>query len=99
VNIGNPTETTVLELAERIRELCGSRSPIRFVERPVDDPQVRRPDTSLAQQLLGWRATTPPDEGLRQTVRWFRQRADGFDRVVEDSTAAPAQTRTEASPR
>jgi dTDP-glucose 4,6-dehydratase len=99
VNIGNPSETTVLELAEKIRELCGSRSPIRFVERPVDDPQVRRPDTSLAHQLLGWRATTPPDEGLRQTVRWFRQRADGFDQVVEKSAATPAQTRTEASPR
>ncbi|MFL6056837.1 MAG: UDP-glucuronic acid decarboxylase family protein [Actinoallomurus sp.] len=71
VNIGNPEEMTVLELAETIRDLAGSDSPIEFIDRPVDDPAVRRPDTSLARDRLGWRPTVPREVGLRRTLDWF----------------------------
>jgi dTDP-glucose 4,6-dehydratase len=71
VNIGNPEEMTVLELAETIRDLAGSDSPIQFIDRPVDDPAVRRPDTTLARERLGWRPTVPPEVGLRRTLDWF----------------------------
>jgi dTDP-glucose 4,6-dehydratase len=71
VNIGNPAEGTILELAETIRELAGSRSPVTFVERPTDDPTVRCPDTTLARELLGWRPVVPSEEGLRRTIDWF----------------------------
>jgi dTDP-glucose 4,6-dehydratase len=98
VNIGNPSETTMLELAERIRELCGSRSPITFVGRPVDDPQVRRPDTALAEQVLGWRARTPPEEGLRRTVSWFRERTTVQDAGQAASTPEMAPIAQEMTP-
>ncbi|MFI0424679.1 UDP-glucuronic acid decarboxylase family protein [Spongiactinospora sp. 9N601] len=71
VNIGNPEELTMLALAGLIRDMTGSRSPIRFIERPVDDPKVRRPDTSLAEEKLGWRPVVPVEEGLRRTIAWF----------------------------
>ncbi|MER7212121.1 UDP-glucuronic acid decarboxylase family protein [Streptosporangium sp. NPDC000239] len=71
VNIGNPAEVTMLELAHTIRDLAGSSSPIVFVPRPTDDPAVRRPDTGLAAARLGWQATVPAAEGLRRTIDWF----------------------------
>jgi dTDP-glucose 4,6-dehydratase len=71
VNIGNPEEMTVLRLAETIRDLADSNSPITFIDRPVDDPAVRRPDTALARERLGWRPTVPRAVGLRRTLRWF----------------------------
>ena len=71
VNIGGPEEITMLQLAERVRALTGSRSPIRFVPRPDDDPTVRRPDTTLARQALGWRPRVGWEEGLRHTIAWF----------------------------
>jgi dTDP-glucose 4,6-dehydratase len=71
MNIGNPEEMSVRELAERIRALTGSSSPIEFVERPVDDPGVRRPDCSLAERELGWRPQVGCDEGLARTIKWF----------------------------
>ncbi|MFI7442538.1 UDP-glucuronic acid decarboxylase family protein [Nonomuraea indica] len=71
VNIGNPDELTMLELATLVKELTGSSSPIEFIERPPDDPMVRRPDTSLAAERLGWRAVVPAAEGLRRTIAWF----------------------------
>jgi len=79
VNIGNPhTEITVMELAERIVEQSGSRSSIICVEptddRFVDDPQVRRPDITRARTLLGWEPRVPVDEGLAETIAYFRQR-------------------------
>ena len=72
VNIGNPHEMTVRRIAEDVVRLSGSRSPIRFVERPVDDPQVRRPDTALAERLLDWRPRVDWEEGLARTLDWFR---------------------------
>ncbi|MGV9539146.1 UDP-glucuronic acid decarboxylase family protein [Streptosporangium sandarakinum] len=71
VNIGNPTEITMLDLARTVIELTGSASPIRFIDRPADDPAVRRPDTTLAATRLGWRAEVGVTEGLRRTIAWF----------------------------
>ncbi|HEU4527174.1 MAG TPA: UDP-glucuronic acid decarboxylase family protein [Actinomycetota bacterium] len=72
VNLGNPNEVTVLELAELVREAAGSRSEIVFTQRPVDDPEVRRPDISLARSALGWEPVVPLREGLTRTVSAFR---------------------------
>lgn len=76
VNIGNPHELTMLELAELIRDITRSTSPIEFVPRPQDDPSVRRPDITLARRLLDWEPRVPVTEGLGQTVAWFRQHED-----------------------
>ncbi|MFF9494527.1 NAD-dependent epimerase/dehydratase family protein [Streptomyces flaveolus] len=71
MNIGGDDEITVLELARRIVELTGSGSRIRFVERPVDDPCRRKPDTTLARERLGWRPRVGWSEGLERTIGWF----------------------------
>ena len=71
VNIGNPTELSVRQIAEDVLAATGSASPIEYVERPVDDPQVRRPDTSLAERLLGWQPRVSWRKGLADTVEWF----------------------------
>jgi dTDP-glucose 4,6-dehydratase len=72
VNIGNPEETTIRELAITIRDLVGSRSRIVNVDRPVDDPEVRCPDISLARRVLGWEPAVPLEEGLSRTIEWAR---------------------------
>jgi dTDP-glucose 4,6-dehydratase len=68
VNIGNPDEYTLLQLAEAVIEVTGSSSQIVFEALPTDDPQVRQPDTTLAQQVLGWRPEVSLREGLRRTI-------------------------------
>ena len=73
VNIGNPEEVTVLELAETIQDVVGSHPGIEFQPRPVDDPNVRRPDTSKAEQLLDWKPQYSLREGLERTLPWFRE--------------------------
>jgi dTDP-glucose 4,6-dehydratase len=73
VNIGNPTEMTLLELAEAVVRVAGSSSPIVFEALPVDDPQVRQPDITRAQQLLGWKPEIDLDEGLRRTLATLRR--------------------------
>jgi dTDP-glucose 4,6-dehydratase len=73
MNIGNPEEMSVLDLATRIRALAGSSSEIEFIERPVDDPRVRRPDCALAERELGWRPRVNPDDGLARTIKWFEE--------------------------
>jgi dTDP-glucose 4,6-dehydratase len=70
VNLGNPEEVTVLELAERVRATVRAEVPIEFTERPEDDPQVRRPDISLARLELGWEPKVPLDTGLERMVAW-----------------------------
>jgi dTDP-glucose 4,6-dehydratase len=72
INIGNPTEISMLDLAKWIAELTGSTSEIVFIDRPVDDPGVRRPDITLAQTLLGWEPKVSAEEGLLRTIEWFR---------------------------
>jgi len=74
VNIGNPDELSVLELARTIRSMTGSGSEIVHSGRPVDDPTVRRPDTALAERTLGWRPAVPTAVGLRRTIDWFARR-------------------------
>jgi dTDP-glucose 4,6-dehydratase len=71
VNIGNPDELSMLRLAQWVVELTGSDSAIEFIDLPVDDPKVRRPDTTRAEQLLGWRPQVGSEEGLRRTADWF----------------------------
>ncbi|HEU4356777.1 MAG TPA: NAD-dependent epimerase/dehydratase family protein, partial [Actinomycetota bacterium] len=85
VNLGNPNEVTVLELAELVREITDSRSEIAFIERPVDDPEVRRPDIALARSLLGWEPLVALREGLTRTVAALHEVAEG--------AAAPAAER------
>jgi dTDP-glucose 4,6-dehydratase len=74
VNIGNPQEMTLLELAKRIIRLTGSSSEIVFRPLPVDDPKVRQPDITRARTLLGWQPRVDTEEGLRLTIEWFRTR-------------------------
>jgi dTDP-glucose 4,6-dehydratase len=73
VNLGNPTEVTVLELAETIVRLAGSDSKIEFRPLPIDDPQQRRPDITRARRLLGWEPEVGLEDGLRKTLEYFRQ--------------------------
>ena len=72
VNLGNPGEFTMLELAEKVLEQTGSKSKLVFMPLPGDDPRVRRPDITLAGKLLGWKPETPLDEGLRRTIEYFK---------------------------
>jgi dTDP-glucose 4,6-dehydratase len=74
VNIGNPHEVTIGELAETIRKAARSSSPIVHVERPVDDPEMRRPDISLARKLLNWEPGVLLTDGLARTIEWARAR-------------------------
>jgi dTDP-glucose 4,6-dehydratase len=78
VNIGNPVELSVLEIAHLIRELAGSESPIEFTAPVVDDPQRRSPDITLARERLGWAPRVDYRTGLSMTLQWFSAaRSDG----------------------
>jgi dTDP-glucose 4,6-dehydratase len=72
INIGNPGEFTVLELAHLVKEVTGSASEITFEPLPVDDPTQRKPDITLARELLGWEPRVALREGLERTADWFR---------------------------
>jgi dTDP-glucose 4,6-dehydratase len=74
VNVGNPQEVTLLDLAKRIIRLAGSRSEIVFRPLPEDDPKVRQPDITRARALLGWEPRVGTDEGLQLTLEWFRHK-------------------------
>lgn len=73
VNLGNPGEITVLELAERIKRITNSRSKIVFKKLPEDDPKQRRPDASKAKEILGWEPMVDLEEGLVRTIIWFEE--------------------------
>jgi len=75
VNLGNTHEISILALAEAIRELTGSTSEIRFVSLPGDDPKLRRPDTTLARELLGWEPVVSVEDGLARTLQWVLEQA------------------------
>jgi dTDP-glucose 4,6-dehydratase len=77
VNIGNPAEVTVLEVAREIIELTRSRSRIVFAPLPEDDPKVRCPDITRARTLLGWQPRVERKEGLAKTIEYFRQKLGG----------------------
>ena len=72
VNLGNPREMTILEFAQHIRQMTGTKSEIVFEPLPEDDPKQRQPDISKARAVLGWEPRVPLDEGLRETVAYFR---------------------------
>jgi UDP-glucuronate decarboxylase len=72
VNIGNPEEFTILELAKKIIEMTSSKSRITFLPLPHDDPRQRRPTIELAKKTLNWSPKTPLDSGLQQTINYFK---------------------------
>lgn len=92
INLGNPHEISMLDLARWIIDLAGSRSRIVHIARPVDDPTVRQPDTARACRELGWVPRTPVEEGLRRTLEWFRAQEDahafGVPALAPDLTEA-----------
>jgi len=73
VNLGNPHELTVMEIARLVLKLTGSSSPIQHQPLPVDDPRVRRPDIRRAKALLGWEPKVELEDGLRKTIEYFRE--------------------------
>jgi dTDP-glucose 4,6-dehydratase len=97
VNLGNPYEVTMLELARWIRRLTGSCSEIVLMPLPADDPKRRRPDIALAGAELGWRPATPVEQGLLRTIEWFSERTErgGMTKVP---TPAARQTGLAMSP-
>jgi len=72
VNVGNPGEFTILELAEKVLKLTGSSSKLVFMPLPEDDPMQRQPDITLANQVLGWQPKVNLDEGLEKTIAYFK---------------------------
>jgi nucleoside-diphosphate-sugar epimerase len=71
VNVGNPEEVTILELAKKIKQFTGSVSPITFHSLPEDDPRRRCPDISRAEELLRWKPKISLEQGLSRTIAWF----------------------------
>jgi dTDP-glucose 4,6-dehydratase len=82
VNIGNPNEFTILECAQLVLKVTGSKSRIRYEPLPQDDPKQRRPDITKARQLLGWEPKIGLEAGLRLSLEYFKKA------VAEDTTAA-----------
>ncbi len=76
INIGNTTETTMLELAEVVNRLTGNQAGILFNPLPIDDPKVRQPDISIARQSLDWEPTIELKDGLARTITWFRDQIE-----------------------
>ncbi|HYL97299.1 MAG TPA: SDR family NAD-dependent epimerase/dehydratase, partial [Terriglobales bacterium] len=73
VNIGNPSEFTILECAQKVLQVTGSKSQIKFMPLPPDDPKQRRPDISKARSLLGWEPKVDLETGLKFSLDYFRQ--------------------------
>ena len=73
VNIGNPNELTIKEIAEKILELTGSSSELIYMELPQDDPLMRNPDITRAREILGWEPKVGLEEGLKKTIEYFRK--------------------------
>jgi dTDP-glucose 4,6-dehydratase len=76
VNIGNPVELTIMEFAERIRRITGTKSSIVKKPLPIDDPKQRQPDISRAKKILGWEPKVSLEEGLQKTIPWFQANLD-----------------------
>jgi UDP-glucuronate decarboxylase len=79
VNLGNPGEFTIKQLAEQVVAICGSDSGVKYLPLPQDDPKQRKPDISRAQKLLDWNPTIPLHEGLEKTVAYFQKRVGTKD--------------------
>lgn len=92
VNLGNPEETTVLDLATLVTELSGSTSTIKYVPLPGNDPQRRRPDISRAHKVLGWAPAIDQRAGLLSTIGWYVDRSkEGTTRAPRDERRVPAE--------
>ncbi len=74
VNIGNPTETSILEFAQKINEFTGNAAGIQFKPLPMDDPKQRQPNIAKAQRVLGWQPKVTLDQGMNTTIAWFAER-------------------------
>ena len=73
VNMGNPGEFTMLELAKQVLKIVGGKSKLAFYPLPTDDPKQRQPDISLAKEKLGWEPKVALEDGLKETVAYFRE--------------------------
>lgn len=91
VNLGNPVEHTIIEIAEIVKERAGSASPIIMKELPADDPKIRRPNIAKAERELDWLPSTPLLDGLDRTIKWVRE-------AVRESPAQPAINQITANP-
>jgi UDP-glucuronate decarboxylase len=87
VNLGNPNEFSIKELAEKVLAITGSRSKIIHKPLPADDPKQRQPDIALARESLGWQPKVPLDQGLQQAIAYFDQTLSG---VVEEFRSVPS---------
>jgi UDP-glucuronate decarboxylase len=74
VNLGNPGEFTMNELAEQVVRLTGSKSKVIYKPLPVDDPRQRQPDIALAREKLGWEPKVRLEDGLKETIAFFKER-------------------------
>jgi hypothetical protein len=90
VNLGNPEEFTILELAEKVMVIAGSSSPVKRLPLPQDDPRQRRPDIQVARAKLHWEPRIPLDTGLRRTCDYFAQLL-GEQRLVQPRRSAVSQ--------
>ncbi len=98
VNIGNPNEMTILELAEHIREMTNPDAPLEFIPRPTDDPSVRQPDITLAREQLGWEPVVSLDEGLKSTIAWFAENCTAATAIPVQRTRAVSGDAAPRSP-
>ncbi len=76
VNLGNPSEITILHLTEKLRKITGRNNPVKFETLPQDDPVRRCPDINLARRVLSWEPKTPLDEGLIRVIDYFRSKLE-----------------------
>jgi dTDP-glucose 4,6-dehydratase len=97
MNLGNPREMAVRDLALLVRNLAGSASEITYVPRPVDDPTVRRPDIALAERELGWRPVVSIEDGLLRTIKWYRDRPEEAPLVIAASRTLGASRPTQGT--
>jgi UDP-glucuronate decarboxylase len=81
MNLGNPTEFTILELAKKVIAMTGSKSEIIYRELPTDDPKTRRPDVALAQSTIAWAPRVAFEEGLKRTIEYFEERLRNGERA------------------
>jgi UDP-glucuronate decarboxylase len=93
INIGNPREFTIRELAEHVIRLTGSKSKLVFKPLPIDDPKQRQPDIALARDQLDWSPTIELEEGLERTIRYFREQCKAFAMIVAPESKKVASVR------
>jgi len=90
INLGNPVEFTIVELAKKVIDLTGSRSKLVYEKLPADDPMQRCPDITKARETLGWQPKVPLDEGLRHTIGYFEGMLNAGDHPALKTLKASA---------